>query len=440
MATKVNTITPWHQNPSSSKIFVELHSEEVNEIMSRPPNWLVGWGLSIFFSIMVVLIAACCLIKYPDVLAVPFTLTAMDAPRVIVVKTDGKLTRLLVKDNQIVSKGQLLTYSESTGDHGQIIRLGEDLDKFANAVKANRWSSVNDLNIASYNRLGEIQNDYQVFTQKLDELKAFLSGGYFLKRRILLLKDVQDLHELESNLREQLKLQNRDYELAEDEFMVHEKLYASKAIAPLEFKREKAKLLAREIPIRNLMSTLVQNRSSQTGKQKEILELDNTILERKRLFQQELQTLQANIEMWKQRYVLTAPVSGKLSFTAPWQDQQYLTAGQELFTVEPESNIYRGLVKFPQTNFGKVREGQTVLIKLDGFPYREFGLLEGKLSRISMTPGKDSTFWGYVTLPRNLTTKFGHILAYRSGLKGQAEILTKDRTIAERLLSVNLTQ
>jgi hypothetical protein len=172
MATKVNTITPWHQNPSSSKIFVELHSEEVNEIMSRPPNWLVGWGLSIFFSIMVVLIAACCLIKYPDVLAVPFTLTAMDAPRVIVVKTDGKLTRLLVKDNQIVSKGQLLTYSESTGDHGQIIRLGEDLDKFANAVKANRWSSVNDLNIASYNRLGEIQNDYQVFTQKLDELKA----------------------------------------------------------------------------------------------------------------------------------------------------------------------------------------------------------------------------------------------------------------------------
>ncbi|MCF2491514.1 HlyD family secretion protein [Dyadobacter sp. CY347] len=420
---------------SLSRVFPEVHSEEVHEIISRPPNWLVNWGITLFFVLLVMLAFGSWWIRYPDVVMAPFTLTSTDAPRTIVVRTEGKLTRLLVKDGAQVSKGQAIAYSESTAEHEQILRLADEMEKIEKTIPNRRWSSIQNFSITPYTRIGEVQNDFQTFNQKLTELKSFLAGGFYLQKQKLLIDDQNDLIAMGKIIYEQLVLQDKDYELAKDEFQVQEKLHEGKVISPMEYKREKAKLLSREMPVKNLASSIVQNRSAQTAKQKEMLELENTIQEHKTGFLQSLQTLKSSIDNWKQRYIITAPVAGKISFSAPWQEQQHLTAGQELMTVEPASSSFQGLIKIPQMNMGKLKEGQTVLIKLDGFPYREYGMVEGELSRLSVTPGKDSTYWGYIDLPNKLKTRYGRFLPYRNGLKGQAEIITADRRLAERLLS-----
>jgi multidrug resistance efflux pump len=426
---------PLSPSPQPISVFPELHSEEVHEIISRPPHWLVRWGITVFVVLLMILVAGCWLIKYPDIVVTPFTLTATDAPRIVMARVEGKLERLMIKDGQSVERDQMLAYTESVADHDQVLLLGNDIERFSRSIRQNQWAAVNELHVQAYTRLGEIQNDFQGFAQKLAELKTFLNGGFYLQKRKLLLDDLDDLKEMEKNLAEQMLLQKRDYDLAQDEFNVQEKLHRDKVIAPLEFKREKAKLLAREMPLKNLSSALIQNRSSQTGKQKEILELDNAISEHKNGFQQSLQTLQSSVETWKQRHVLMAPVAGLVSFSYPWQEQQHLMAGQELLTVEPVGSNYQGLVKIPQTNFGKLAEGQTVLIKLDGYPYREYGMVEGNLSQLSSTPGRDSVYWGYVALPNQLRTRYGRELPYRNGLKGTAEIVTTDRRLVERLVS-----
>jgi hypothetical protein len=313
--------------------------------------------------------------------------------------------------------------------------IKSSVERFNNSIARNQWSAVNELHVQDYTQLGEIQNDFQAYTQKLAELKTFLSGGFYLQKRKLLLDDVNDLKEMEMNLSEQLALQKRDFDLGQDEFNVQEKLHRDKVIAPLEFKKEKARLLAREMPLKNLASTLIQNRSAQTAKQKEILELDNAVAQQKNGFQQSLQSLQSSVESWKQRFILIAPVAGRISFLAPWQEQQHLVAGQELLPVEPPRSNYQGLVKIPQANFGKLSEWQSVLVKLDGYPYREYGMVEGNLSRLSATPGRDSLYWAYVNLPHQLTTRYGRELPYHNGLKGTAEIVTAERRLVERLVS-----
>lgn len=416
-------------------IFPELHSDEVHEIISRPPHWLVRWGITLFFSLTILLGLGTWWIRYPDIVTVPFTLTATDAPRRVVVRTEGKLAKLLINDNQIVAKNQPVAYSESTAAHEQIIQLGKSMEKISYAISHNHWTSIQDFSVANYTRLGEIQNDFQTFNQKLTELKSFLAGGFYLQKRKLLMDDQQDLLSMAKIISEQLVLQDKDYELANDEFLVQEKLHQNKVISPMEYKREKAKLLSREMPVKNLAASLIQNRSAQTAKQKELLELENAIQQHKSDFLQALQTLRSSIENWKQRYILTAPVAGKVSFAAPLQEQQHLTAGQELMTVEPEGSTFQGLIKIPQVNLGKLKKGQKVLIKLDGFPYHEFGMVEGELSQLSVTPGKDSTYWGYVALPHKLFTRYDHALPYRNGLKGQAEIITADKRLAQRLVA-----
>ncbi len=416
--------------------FKELHSEEVHEIISRPPPGLVRWGMTLFFGLLCLLGLGSWLVRYPDIVTASFTLTATDAPRTVAVRAEGKLARLLVTDGQEVAAGQALAYSESTADPAQVLALGTSLAALRQSLDANDWAAMQRYSIRPYNHLGELQNDFSTFYQQLTQLKSYLSGGFYLQKRALLLQDETDLRAMEQTLTEQFELQKRDYALAESEFSIHEKLYRDKVIPALDFQREKVKLLGREMPLKQMASSLIQNRTSQTAKQKELLELDNAIAEQKGTFRQALQTLRNGLEGWEQRYILRAPVAGKISFASPWQEQQSLRAGQELLTVEPGGSTFQGLVKIPQANLGKLREGQRVLVKLEGYPFREYGMVEGTLSQLSVTPGADSTYWGYVELPRGLQTRYGRRLAYRNGMKGTAEIVTADRRLAQRLVDV----
>jgi hypothetical protein len=53
---------------------------------------------------------------------------------------------------------------------------------------------------------------------------------------------------VEKSITEQLALQNKDLQLAKGEFPVEDKRYKSKVISPLEYNKERSKLLSHEIP------------------------------------------------------------------------------------------------------------------------------------------------------------------------------------------------
>ncbi|ACT92932.1 HlyD family efflux transporter periplasmic adaptor subunit [Dyadobacter fermentans] len=415
--------------------FPELYSEEIQEIINRPPGWLLRSGMSLFFAVLSIFFASCWMIKYPDVIPATFTLVADNIPRSVIIRSDGKLQRILVRDGQYVNQRQMVAFMESTASHDQINLLEKNIQLLATYIEQGQWENVNGFSTDSYNMLGEIQGDFQAFAQNFVRLKTFLNSGYCIQKRSLLRNELADFKDLEQNIIEQLQLQRQDLILGKDEFKVQERLFGDRVISSLEYKKEKSKLLAREMPVKSLTASLIQNRSSQTAKRKEILELDNAIAESKANFRQELQTLQSSIELWKQRYVVLAPVAGTVSFAAPWQEQQHVAVDWELLTVEPPQSGFRGLVKLSQGSLGKVKEGQKVLVKLDGYPHQEFGSIEGILSKISTTPGRDSSYWGYVALPHQLETKYGRKLTYRSGLSGTAEVVTTDRRLIARLIS-----
>ncbi len=418
--------------------FAELHSDEVQDIINRPPQWIVRWGITVLFTLMIVFLVCCWLVKYPDIVRASFVLTSTDAPRIVKTRLEGKLVRLLATDGRNVSQGQILAYLESTADHEQVLRLDRTLNEFEKVLSHDQWTKVGQFELGGFDNLGEIQKDFQTFDQELKQLKTFLEGGYYLQKRRLLTGDLEDLKALEKNLADQLELQKHDLQIAEDELTIQEKLLRAKAIAPLEYQREKAKVITRSMPLKVLMSSLIQSRLNQKDKEKEILELDNAIQEHKGAFSESLHALLNNINSWKQRFLITAPVDGRISYSEPWHEQQYLNGGQEFAGIEPVSNTHQGLIKIPQSNLGKVQIGQVVHVKLAGYPYREFGLMEGRLTKQSMIPGPDSLYWGYVSLPKRLKTSFGREIPYRNGLSGTAEIVTSERRLIERLLALFL--
>lgn len=419
--------------------FETLFSEEMQEAIGTPPNWITKWGTAMIVAVFVILISISTIVHYPDIISAPFTLTSIDAPRSIVIRTDGRLAKVLVKEGTLVKSGQILAYTESTADQSQIFQLEKDLQDLTQIANAYQWQDIAGFSLPEYSRLGELQTDFKTFNEILVSYNSFVSDGFFVKKGILLAKDLEHLKTMETVSEEQLRLREKDLELAIEEFRVQEILAKEKVISKIDLTKEKARLIGRELPVKELRSQLVQARSNQNSKQKEILELEKSFVENRNSFKQALFALQNSIQKWKQAYIIIAPIAGKASFSVPIQENQFMSFGEELLTIEPQGSRFQGVVRIDQNNLGKLEEGQNIQIKLSGYPYKEYGFIIGKLSKISITPSKDSTFWAFVELPDQLRTTYGLTLKYRSGMNGTADIVTRDRSLASRIITTFAT-
>ncbi len=418
----------------SRSVALSLRSEEAQDIISRRPAWLVRWGISLFGLLLLLLLLAAWLIRYPDLVRAPFRLTTANAPKPVTARVDGKLVRLFVADGTRVRRGAPLAYLESTAHHDQVLALAAHLDTLAAWMPAGRPERLGTLSPPGYNHLGELQPAYETYYQAYTELLASLADGYYVARKGMLLSELDDLKRLETNLKEQQAILEQDYRLAEQAYRVQQQLAAEKVIAPAELKREESKLLGRRMPVKQLGSALITNHADQRAKRKELFELDKLIREQKSRFAQSLHTLRSAAEDWKRQFVLTAPVDGQVRFATLVEENQPVAPREEVFYVAPDSRRYVGELRVPQYNLGKIRPGQRVLIRFAGYPSEEFGAVEGTIATLSQVPGRDSTFLAKVHLPAGLRTHYGKAIVYRSGIQATGEVVTEDLRLLERLL------
>ena len=411
---------------------LELHSEEVQEILSRRPPAALRWGSIVFLCALLLLLTLSWFIRYPDLVKVSFRLTSVNAPKPIHARVAGKLTRLSVAENSLVRKGDVLAWLESTANHGEVLGLAVRLDTVFHYCKTGRQEKLTPKFLADYNQLGELQTAFQTFQTAYLQYLSFFSNEFYLQKKELLEKELADLKRLENNLRVQQDLQAQDLKLAEAEFETQGKLAQEKIIAPLELKREESKYLAKKMPLQQTEAGLINNFSAQTTKRKEILELDKTIGEQSTIFMQALNTLRSAVSDWKMKYVLQAPNNGRVYFSSFVQENQSLIVGEEVFFVAQVNQKVFGEVWVPQYNFGKVKKGQQVIIKFNGYPYQEFGMVEGKVDFLSEIPIRDSVFQARITLPNGLLTNYRKRLIYKNGMTATAEIITEDMRLIER--------
>ncbi len=83
---------------------------------------------------------------------------------------------------------------------------------------------------------------------------------------------------------------------------------------------------------------------------------------------------------------------------------------------------------------GKVKTGQTVNIKLSGYPYLEYGMVRGVVKSISLVPSNDS-YVIELSLPSGLTTLYGKNLDFTQNMQGTAEIITDDLSLLQKILN-----
>jgi exoribonuclease R len=255
--------------------------------------------------------------------------------------------------------------------------------------------------------------------QSFHTFEQYLSSGYFLQKKKMMKNDIGYLQHLKSNLLKQRSLQEEDLGLAKQTLQANSTLNDDKVIAPFEYRNEKSKYISKSLVIPQSDAAIIGNESAQHEKQKEI-------------FRQAVNNMKARLDEWKNKYLLIAPVAGKIAFASFVQENQQLPNNQTICYINPDNSNYFAEMIIPQNNFGKVKEGQKVLLKLPSYPYQEFGMVTGRIDFISSIP-TDSGYLAKIILPDGLQTNYKKSVQYHEGLLAEGEIITADTKLSDRL-------
>ena len=105
-----------------------------------------------------------------------------------------------------------------------------------------------------------------------------------------------------------------------------------------------------------------------------------------------------------------------------------------MFVIVPETTRRLGRVPVTAGGVGKVSKGQTVRIKFDDFPYKEFGMVNGTVEAVSLV-ARQGQHMVTVSVPSPLVTHYGKTLPFKQEMTGAAAIITEDRRLIGRLFN-----
>jgi HlyD family secretion protein len=408
-----------------------IRGEAVQEFISRKPGFLIRYGTTLFLILLILIVLASWFIQYPDVVLASAKLQSINAPKPVVNKTVGKLIKLFAKEGDTVKENQVLGYMESIASPEQVLQLSFTIDSITEIVNKNSELLPAYIRNLNFESLGELQQPYQTFIQAFIVYKDYIGNGFYARKKAMLATDLKNLEKLHSNLKNQKAIQQEDETLAVKTFKMNETLLKEKVISEKEFRDEKSKLLNKSLSVPQVNSAIISNENEQNDKQKEILELENTALQQQAVFMQALNTFKSEIDDWKKKYLLIAPVAGAVSFQGFLQEKQELNANQIICYIKPVNSAYYAEVYIPQSNFGKIKINQSVLLKFQAYPYEQYGSVVGKLEFISPIP-TDSGYAAKIKLPNGLVTNYGKQIAYRDGLISSAQIITQNMRLLQR--------
>ncbi len=412
---------------------IQLRSEEVQEILTKVPHWMIRWGSVLFLALLVMLLAISWFVKYPDIITTQALVTTQIPPQKIYAKTTGKLDSILVKDNQKVQENQALAIIENTANFSDVFFLKSIIDTLS--VRKKDFHFPFDKLPALF--LGEMETDFALFenaymqyvlNKKLQPFSNEATANRIsiseLKRRLQSTLAQKDLYQSELTFK---KKDIERYKTLFEKGVISAQEYESKQQAYLQAERNYKNMSLSVSQIREAISNAKKiSRGTEINKTREdIILLKNLI--------QSFNQLKKSIKDWELRYVLQSKINGEVSFLNYWNKNQTVKQGNLVFTIIPTKNsFFIAKLKAPVQNSGKIKIGQSVNIKLQNYPETEFGMLRGTITNISLVPNKDGFYLIDVSLPNKLITSYNKEIAFKQEMRGTAEIITEDLRLIER--------
>jgi len=414
---------------------IELQKSEVEDMLGRVPSWITRNGMILFFILVLLLVFGSWVFKYPEIKRAPILITSVNPAADIEARTSGKITDLFVANSDLVEAGEVLAMIENPASYEDILRLKSGVLFIDTIAIEDFEGDLPDLRNA---QLGTVQTDYSIFLKAYRDYIEFRRLDYHQRRIGLLRSELERQRELAKSLSERARIAEEEYNLAQRQANRDADLYIESVVSESDMEKSHSAMLGKRNQWQEIVSLTAENNIIVGRIEEQIVDLQLKQQEDQskniNILEEALNNLNASLASWEQTYLLVAPVSGTVTFTRFWSENQNVGEGEKVLTIIPtESGSMIGKIRLPTAGAGKVKPGNQVNIQFDNFPHLQFGMVKGEVVNISAVPD-DDTYMVEVELPQGLHTYYNIDIPFSQNMQGKAEILTDKKRMLERVL------
>ena len=410
-------------------------SDALEEIITGMPAWIIRYGNIVLLVIISILLLTSYLIKYPESVVSEVTITTADPPQKIYTRIAGTIDSVFVKNNDTIMKNNPIAIFENSANYRHVMYL----EAFISTLDIRGDSSSFPIYGLPALLLGELEDPFSRFENSY--IKYILLKKYkdYDIRSATHIKNSTERRKRLASLQEQYRLNSKELELMRLDKERSDQLYKKGIISRQEHERNEVEYVRSEklaknnlIEISELKNDMILSEQDLQLTQIEKIRDEGNV--EQELFQN-LDKLKVAIRDWEKKYILKSARNGRVTFLRDLKKNDYLQEKQLVVSVVPTQNL-KPIAKLKTNikNSGKIKIGQRVHIMLENYSYIEYGMLIGTVSNISLIPDADNFYFIDVALNNDLVTTYNKRLDFQYELYGQAEIITQDVRLIERVL------
>ncbi len=286
------------------------------------------------------------------------------------------------------------------------IKLGDKVNENQTLVKLDSTSSELQRNEAEA-RMNAVRNRLSAIQQEIASENQTLSS----------IRDAREkgMAELQARIvRSEAQLQ-----LARQHAERLRKLKSSMAISPAELEQAESNLKENEAGLAEAKATLERTRLDRLTQESEcntrIVRLNRETVE----MESSLKIEQATIDRLDKAigdHTITAPVAGRVDEVGQMRVGSVVTAAQKIAVVVPAGKP-RAVASFPVIVVGRIRKGQAARLRMDGFPWTQYGTVPAEVTQVGTEPEK-----GMIRVELALKPDPNSGVPIEHGLTGSVEI------------------
>jgi HlyD family secretion protein len=405
-----------------------------SEIIGKPPNSITRYGISFIFAFIFILMFFAWKIDYSDAITARIEINSKTPTINVASENSGIISQVFIPSDTQIQAGidVLLMRSDSDLQAMQQLKHYLSMDDLTNR----------DVKIVIKGSLGALRGDYQLLANNLYQFHKVKQTLSFKLKIEQLQNDNISLAQQLSDLKNQGKLYLQKNSINQQKYNRSLELSNKNIISKNDLGQSQSGLIdvqissgQVELEISRIEANIYNN-----NKQIQLYSLENHELQAELLQKiiSQQQVLLDKISSWEQKYIIKAPITGHVSIPNNIFMYQNIVANQQLFSIIPHSNSLIGKVKIPENGAGKIAIGQAVDIKLDSYPFQEFGKINGTIINKSQSIHDSSLFIeiaisAFDSSTNKLTSSYSKNITYIPNMQGQVEIITKKKSLFLRI-------
>ncbi len=409
---------------------------EMQQMLGNPPSWTLRYGIAVIFSGVLIVLGLAYFIRYPDIIECPAVLVTENPPIRVVSKIGGRIPNLFVVNQQSVKEKQVLAIIDNTANYQHIETLTQKLQGTTTQIAQNSFSETL--------QLGELQGTYAAFHQAWKDLQYFNQNNGTTERLAQADKQIAHLNAQNQSILQQITSLETEHRLEKQRHDRQKQLFTEGVISKEELEKAAIQFIQHQRQLEQLQSTPLSIQSQITQLETQKVELNGTKKDnnaaKSLALEEATQKLRSDMANWQDKYVIVAPISGQLVMNKIWTIHQNISNNEEIFIILPENTSKTIIAKaqLPSNNSGKVKLGQLAELRVNDYPFQEYGSLKATVSELSpiAIDNKKETEKEYAVqlqLTDSLRTTAHKTLNFKQEMAATARIVTEDRRVTARI-------